>query len=130
MRFLLDTNAVIALLKGDPVLAGRLRKHDPRDFGLPAIVAHELYFGAFRSARQAENLARLDALRFEIIDFTSADARSAGFVRAELAARGKPIGPYDALIAAQALARELILITHNTREFSQVRRLKFEDWEI
>jgi tRNA(fMet)-specific endonuclease VapC len=124
MRFLLDTNAVIALLKGNPVLHERLRKYEPQDFGLSVIVAYELYFGASRSRRQAENLARVDGLRFEILDFTAA-----GLVRAELAAAGTPIGPYDTLIAAQALSRGLVLITHNRREFSQVRGLKIEDWE-
>jgi tRNA(fMet)-specific endonuclease VapC len=130
MRYLLDTNAIIAMLKGSQVLGERLRKHDPGDFGLPAIVAYELYFGAFRSARRAENLARIDGINFEIVDFTSADARAAGIVRAEFLAKGKPIGPYDTLIAGQALSRNLILITHNSREFSQVGRLKIEDWEI
>ena len=53
-----------------------------------------------------------------------------GLSRAELARAGTPIGPYDALIAAQALSRDLVLITHNSREFSQVRALKIEDWEV
>ena len=129
MRFLLDTNAVIALLKGSPAFIERLRMHKTQDFGLPTIVAHELYFGAYRSARRAENIARLDELRFEIVDFTAEDARTAGAVRAELAANGTPIGPYDVLIAAQALSRDLVLVTHNSREFSRVRSLKIEDWE-
>jgi tRNA(fMet)-specific endonuclease VapC len=129
MRFLLDTNAVIAVLKGNPVLHERLREYDPQDFGLSVVVAYELYFGAFRSQRQAENLARVDGLRFEIVDFTTADARAAGLVRAELVAAGTPIGPYDTLIAAQALSRDLVLVTHNRREFSQVRALKIDDWE-
>jgi tRNA(fMet)-specific endonuclease VapC len=130
MRFLLDTNAVIAMLKGNPALHERLRKHDPQDFGLSVIVAYELYFGAFRSQRRAENLARVDALRFEMVDFTATDARSVGLVRADLVTAGTPIGPYDTLIAAQALSRDLVLITRNSREFSQVRSLKIEDWEV
>ena len=129
MKFLLDTNAVIALLKGNPAFHGRLRQHDPQDLGLSVVVAYELYFGAFRSRRQEANLARVDALRFEIIDFTANDARAAGLVRAELAAAGIPIGPYDTLIAAQALSRDLVLVTHNSREFSRIGRLKIEDWE-
>ena len=129
MRFLFDTNAVIALLNGNPALMERVRSHQPDDFGLPAIVTHELYFGAYRSKRQAENLDRIDRLQFEVIDFSRDDARIAGSLRADLAAAGTPIGPYDVLIGAQALARGLIVITHNSREFDRVAGLLVEDWE-
>ena len=129
MRFLLDTNAVIALLRSDPPFLTRLRQHRPEDFGLPAVVAHELFYGAFRSARVEANLARVEGLRFEIVAFDTEDARAAGALRAALAAAGTPIGPYDALIAGQALARGLTLITHNAREFERVEGLLVEDWE-
>jgi len=129
MRFLLDTNAVIALLKGHPGFLGRLRQHQPRDFGIPAIVAHELFYGAYKGQRTADNLARVDALQFEVLDFDREDARQAGDLRARLAAAGTPIGPYDVLIAGQSLARSLTLVTHNTREFQRVPGLCTEDWE-
>lgn len=126
MKFLLDTNAVIAILNGDPGVPARLRRHAPADFGLSAIVAHELVCGARKSRRVAENLARIAALRFEIVPF---DAEAAGALRAGLAQAGTPIGPYDALIAGQALARGLMVVTHNTREFARVEGLAVEDWE-
>lgn len=129
MRFLLDTNAVIAVLGGKPTVLARLKQHRPSDFGVPTIVMHELFFGAFRSSRAAANLARIDALQFEVVDFDREDARWAGEVRAHLASSGTPIGPYDALIAGQALARSLVLITHNAREFQRVSGLRLEDWE-
>lgn len=129
MRFLLDTNAVIALLKGHQGFLTRLRQHQPQDFGIPAIVAHELFYGAFKGQRTADNLARVDALPFEVIEFDREDARLAGELRAQLAAAGTPIGPYDVLIAGQALARALTLVTHNTREFERVSGLRVEDWE-
>ena len=129
MKFLLDTNAVIALLKGHPGFLGRLRQHLPRDFGIPAIVAHDLFYGAYKGQRVAENLARVDALKLEVLEFDREDARQAGELRAKLAAAGTPIGPYDALIAGQALARALTLVTHNTREFQRVPGLHTEDWE-
>ncbi|WP_442921628.1 PIN domain-containing protein [Microcoleus sp. Aus8_D2] len=53
-----------------------------------------------------------------------------GEIRAQLAASGTPIGPNDLLIASIALANNLILVTHNTREFSRVEGLRLEDWEI
>lgn len=129
MRFLLDTNAVIALLRGHTGFLERLRGHEPGDFGLSAIVAHELLYRAYKSQRRAENLARVDGLRFEILSFDGDDARAAGEIRAQLAASGTPIGAYDVLIAGQARARGLTLITHNTGEFQRVQGLQIEDWE-
>jgi tRNA(fMet)-specific endonuclease VapC len=94
-----------------------------------AIVAHELFYGAFKSRRAAENVALIDALQFEVIEFDREDARQAGEVRALLAACGGTIGPFDVLIAGQALARNLTLVTHNTGEFGRVPGLAIEDWE-
>ena len=129
MKFLLDSNAVIALLKGRATVMSRLRQYQPVDFGIPAIVAHELFYGAYKGQRVADNLARVDALQFEVLDFDREDARQAGELRALLAAAGTPIGPYDVLIAGQALARDLCLVTHNQREFQRVPGLRIEDWE-
>ena len=100
MRFLLDTNAVIALLNApDGPVGQRVRRHRPGDFGLSPVVIHELYFGAFRSLHRERNLARVDGLRFEIPAFDREDARHAGTIRADLAVHGTPIGAYDVLIA-------------------------------
>lgn len=129
MRYLLDTNAVIGLLK-DAIspLARRARRENPNDIALSAIVAHELYYGAFRSKLRRENLARLDAMRFEVLAFGKEDAVSAGEIRASLAGVGSPIGPYDVLIAGQARARGLVLVTDNLREFRRVQGLGVESW--
>lgn len=129
IRYLLDANAVIALLN-EPTgtVAHRTRQHKPGDIGLSVIVAHELYYGAFRSQRRDSNVALIDGLQFEIADFDPEDAREAGQIRAALAARGTPIGPYDVLIAGQAKARGLILITANVGEFGRVVGLQVEDW--
>ncbi len=129
MRYLLDTNAVIGLLKDiTSPLALRARRDDPRDVGLSSIVAHELYYSAFKGQRRAENLRRLDAICFEVLPFDKEDAIAAGEVRATLAAVGSPIGPYDVLIAGQARARNLILVTDNVREFERVKDLRLENW--
>lgn len=129
MKFLLDANAVIALLKSHDVFLSRLRRHKPADFGIPSIVAHELFYGAFRSQRVDANLSRLDLLPFDILEFSREDARSAGEIRAKLAAVGTPIGPYDVLIAGQTLARNLILVSRNKKEFERIPELRVEDWE-
>jgi len=128
MKYLLDANAVIAMLKGEPTMLERLRAHLPSDFGLPSIVAHELFYGAYKSQRAAANLARIEALQFEVVPFDAEDAQHAGEIRAQLATVGTPIGPYDVLIAGQARARNLILVTHNIREFARVAQLTVEDW--
>jgi tRNA(fMet)-specific endonuclease VapC len=129
VKYLLDTNALIGLLKRHPGLVKRARQNAPQDFAVSSIVAHELFFGAYKSQRQAENLARVDNIQFEVLDFDKEDARQAGEVRAVLAKVGTPIGPYDVLIAGQAKARDLTLITQNTAEFSRVEGLRIEDWQ-
>lgn len=129
MKYLLDANAVIALMKGNDAFLTALRKHSPQDFAIPAIVAHELFHGAYKSVRTNENLARIDTLQFQILEFDQDDARKAGEIRAMLNAAGTPIGPYDVLIAGQAVSRDLTLITHNFKEFGRVSGLRIEDWE-
>ena len=128
MRFLLDTNAVIALLEDDRSLVARIRTYLPSDFGISAIVHHELCFGAYKSRRVAANLQNVHALQFEVVPISKADAERAGEIRAALQAGGTPIGPCDVLIAGQAVTRSLTLITHNVAEFSRVAGLEFEDW--
>lgn len=130
MTHLLDANAVIAMLNdAGSVVAQRARQHKPRDVGMSSIVAHELYYGAFKSQRVERNVALVDALQFEVVEFDHEDAREAGAIRALLATRGTPIGPYDILIAGQAKARGLTLVTRNTSEFRRVKGLRVEDWE-
>jgi tRNA(fMet)-specific endonuclease VapC len=130
MRYLLDANAVIALLNDATSRpAQRARREKPGDVAISAIVAHELFYGAFKSRRAAQNVALIDALQFAMLEFDGEDARQAGEVRAFLAAKGTPIGPYDVLIAGQAMARDMILITHNRDEFGRVPGLRIEDWQ-
>ena len=126
MSYLLDSNVVIAMLRGQSALVARLQQQEPLDIAISSLVTHELYYGAFKSGRE---LARIDALRFRVLDFDRDDARRAGEVRARLDAQGLRIGPYDVLIAGQALARGLTLVTPNIREFTRVEGLKVENWE-
>jgi tRNA(fMet)-specific endonuclease VapC len=131
MRYLLDANAVIDLLNdADSRLAKRVRRENPTDIAISAVVSHELFYGAFKSGRPTQNLRVIDALQFAVLEFDKEDARQAGAVRALLASRGTPIGPYDVLIAGQALARNMTLITRNMDEFGRVPGLRAEDWSI
>lgn len=129
MRYLLDSNACIALLNDtSPSLLARIRRHRPSDIGLSALVTYELYHGAYKSRRTSRNLDLVDRIAFEVVPFDASDARVAGAIRSELEAIGRPIGPYDLLIAGQARARGLTLVTANSREFLRVKDLDCEDW--
>jgi tRNA(fMet)-specific endonuclease VapC len=129
MRYLLDTNAVIAILnRVESKTFAAMMKQRSEDVATSSIVMHELFFGAYKSARQARNLSVLEALRLTTLDFDGDDAREAGRIRAQLSQAGRLIGPYDVLIAGQALRHRLILVTANVREFSRVPGLACEDW--
>lgn len=128
-RYVFDTNVMIALTKGrHQQLEERIRIQEADAIAISSIVAFELYFGAFNSVRRSENLAVLGSLRFPILPFDANDAFHAGEIRAALKSKGTPIGPFDVLIAGQALARNLTLVTNNVREFRRVQGLAVEDW--
>ncbi|MBX3568631.1 MAG: type II toxin-antitoxin system VapC family toxin [Rhizobiaceae bacterium] len=129
--YLLDTNTVIALFGNKSAAVMRqVERRRPGSIGICSVVAHELYFGAFKSSRVAHNLETIRLLFADlaILDFDREDARAAGLIRADLAAKGTPIGPYDVLIAGQARSRDAILVTNNLREFQRVDGLRVEDW--
>ena len=132
MKYLLDANTCIRLLNQD--IAGvteRFRACQPADIALCSVVRAELLYGARRSARVEFNLKRLEifAAPLQSVPFDDRCAHDYGLIRADLAAQGKPIGANDLMIAAIARAHDLILVTHNTGEFSRVVGLRVEDWE-
>lgn len=133
MTYLLDTNTCIHLLNNSKVqIAQQISKTPASDIYLCTIVQLELYYGAYKSLQREANLAKLARLfnQFSILSFDEQSAMITGRIRAELAALGTPIGPYDLQIAAIAIANNLILVTHNTGEFSRVQGLRIEDWEV
>lgn len=132
MTYLPDTNAWIAYVNpGDSPVKSQFRAHSPTDIAFCAVVKAELLYGAYRSTRRDNNLRLLATLfqLFESLPFDDAAADAYGRIRADLTARGTPIGPNDLMIAAIALAHHLTLVTHNTREFGRVAGLHLEDWE-
>jgi tRNA(fMet)-specific endonuclease VapC len=134
VNYLLDTNAVVALLRNKP--AGvRERYREAQKSGayltVSSVVLSELWYGVEKSGRVQENTERLRVLLsgdLDLLDFDDEDAQTAGRVRAVLEKTGTPIGAYDLLIAGQALRRGLTVVTANTSEFSRVADLKWEDW--
>lgn len=134
MNYLLDTNVVVALLRNKPP-AVRERYRAAQAAGdyiaLSSVVLFELWYGAARSGRVAENTERLRILlsgNIDLLDFDDEDARVAGQVRADLERDGQPIGAYDVLIAGQGLRRGLTVVTANSSEFSRVTGLSWQDW--
>ena len=101
------------------------------EFFVPSMALHELWYGVAKSQHTARNTANLRKFLtgpMTVLAFSGEDGRFAAEIRAEMERRGTPIGPYDLLIAGQALARDLVVVTRNTREFGRVGGLKVEDW--
>ena len=133
MRYVLDTNTCITYLRGrNPLLRQRVSAVSEADIVVPAPVRAELYYGAARSQdpRTARSGVDVFLARFASLPFDDAAAETYGRIRADLESRGEVIGPNDLLIAAIAVARGLMVVTHNTREFGRVGALTIEDWEI
>ncbi len=132
--YLLDTNACIALINGNPPqvrqrLEQAIKQGD--SVVVPAVVAFELWYGTAKSARRRANEERLETFLsgpLELAPFDDEDARAAGEIRATLEQAGTPIGAYDLLIAGQAVRCDATLVTANASEFSRVAGLRWEDW--
>nr|WP_211173015.1 type II toxin-antitoxin system VapC family toxin [Brasilonema bromeliae] len=129
---MLDTNACIVYLNR-PVsgVRRRLQSLSPQDIAVCSVVKAELFYGAMKSKNPTRTLALQEAFlnNFVSLPFDDTAARIYSRIRADLAALGTPIGPYDLQIAAIALANNLTLVTHNTGEFSRVEGLQISDWE-
>lgn len=130
MKFLLDTDTCIYALKQNASVLQRLLARSPEDIAVSVVTEAELRTGVAKSASSARTLRLLENfLRpVTILEFTSGDAASYAQVRARLERAGKPIGPLDTLIAAQAVARKLVLVSNNEREFGRVAGLRIENW--
>jgi tRNA(fMet)-specific endonuclease VapC len=106
---------------------------DGASITLSSVVLFELWYGVARAQNRRENAQRLRVFLsgdIQVAPFTEDDAVAAGNLRAALAAAGAPIGPYDLLIAAQALRSRATLVTANAREFARVDGLAWEDWTL
>lgn len=132
MKYLLDTDTCIRYINGrSPKIRAKLPTVPLVDVGVSIITKAELFYGSAKS--QTPERSRQKQLEFlhtiQTVLFDGAAALTYGDIRAYLDSQGTPIGGNDLLIAATALAGDLILVTHNTREFGRVSGLKMEDWE-
>lgn len=134
MKYLLDTDTCIAILRGWPGAIRQVSKHSPDDLAISSITRYELLYGvqrcdSRRRAKEREKVAQFLAMVHEIA-FTGHTSSRAAELRHKLESQGQAIGPLDTLIAATALDADLILVSGNLREFDRVSDLRTENWII
>ncbi len=131
MKYLLDTNICIALIRQKPAtLIQRLTSLEPGDAGISSITLAELFHGVEKSARPEQNMSALEQflLPLDLADFDQDAALAYGKIRTDLERTGKLIGSMDILIAAHAMSLDAIIVTNNVQEFHRVKGLFVEDW--
>ena len=130
LKYMLDTNIVIYTMKNRPAeVREAFNRHQGR-MCISAITLGEMVFGAEHSQQVERNLTDIETMvaRLEVLPFNDNAAYHFGQIRAELYSVGRPIGPYDMMIAGHARAAGLILVTNNVNEFKLVPGLILENW--
>lgn len=130
MKYLLDTNSCVFLMKNIASVVERYKACKESGIVISSITAAELYYGVFNSEapnKNGVNLANF-LIGVGVLEFDSAATMEHGRIRSILRKQGKPIGPMDMLIAAHAKSKGLVIVTDNTREFERVDGLKIENW--
>jgi tRNA(fMet)-specific endonuclease VapC len=132
MRYLLDTNTCIAIMRKHPIALQRMAAVAPADCAISTITTYELATGVAKCSDPIQEGAKVDLLiqTLHQLPFDETAAKEAARARAWLESQGQPIGPYDVLLAGQALALSLIVVTANTKEFSRVPGLVVENWQV
>ncbi len=131
MRYLLDTNICIYLIKKRPSeVLERFRQHSPQDVAISTITFFELQYGVEKSQyrQRSEDALSKFFMTLNLIDLDRDSAIEAAVIRGQLEKKGLPIGPYDLLIAGLAKSRDMVLVTNNTKEFERVVGLELENW--
>ena len=131
--YLLDTNICIFLIKKkNPLLIEKLKNYYNKGIFISSLTLAELEYGVENSDHKEKNrLSLIEFLTiFEILNFEQKDTQSYGMIKSDLRKSGKMIGAIDALLAAQAISRNLIFVTNNTKEFERINNLRIEDWTL
>jgi tRNA(fMet)-specific endonuclease VapC len=126
---MLDTDSVSYALRGRGNVGARIVEHRPSELCVSAITVAELRYGADkRASRKLHRLIDAFTGGLEVVPFDVEAARHFGRLASELAARGVPIGEFDTLLGAHAMALGLTLVTNNVKHFSRVSGLEVENW--
>jgi len=129
--YLLDTNILSYWMRGDEGVIAKLKSCSPADLSMSAITLAEILYGIEKSPyRKQERRSKIEQIRglLDVYAFDQAAASEYAIVRAQLERQGLPISERDAQIASIALANDLIVVTHNVKEFARVESLVVEDW--
>jgi len=130
LKFMLDTNIIIYVMKNRPKqVKDRFKSHNGQ-MCISSVTLGELVFGAEHSQQTDRNLADIEEMtaRIEVLPFEDKAAYHFGRIRSDLYRMGRPIGPYDMMIAGHARASAMILVTNNVKEFERVPGLQVENW--
>jgi len=130
IKYLLDTNIVIYVMKRRPIEVLELFNQNASRMAISAITLSELHHGAEKSAKVAQNLEAIEefASRLDVLPYTYKTSQHYGSIRSALEKTGQPIGVNDLHIAAHARSEGLILVTNNVAEFARVPALAVENW--
>ena len=131
MKYLLDTNICIYLIKSKPVqVLEKFLSQEIGEIGISAVTVAEMQYGVQKSQFPQQNQAALDKflMPLSMLDFDLAAAEQYGKIHVTLEQKGIPIGAYDLMIAAQAVSQDVILVTNNVREFARIPGLRLENW--
>lgn len=130
LKYMLDTNIVIYIMKNRPREVRQLFNQHQGQMCISTVTLGELVFGAEHSQQVERNLADIETMsaRLEVLPFDSASSYHFGQIRAQLYRIGQPIGPYDTMIAGHARSGGLILVTNNLNEFKRISGLRLENW--
>ncbi len=130
LKYMLDTDIIIYTIKNRPAQIRKLFKQHKDQISISTVTLGELVFGAEHSQQVERNLADIEAMtaQLEVLPFDNKAAYHFGQIRSGLYRTGRPIEPYDMMIAGHARSLGLILVTSNVREFTRVPGLVIENW--
>lgn len=130
LRYMLDTNICIHVIKDRPEYLRQQFNRFAEQICISSITLAELYYGAEKSEKQAANFAAIEQIcgQLTVLPFVDRPAHHFAMIKCELEREGKPIGPYDLLIAGHARSEGLTLVTNNQREFARVQGLRIANW--
>ena len=128
--YLLDTDILIYSLKAHEIVQQNLRHHLHDPINVSAVTLMELYYGAYKSQKIANNLAKVKAIEnsLEIIPVNQEMVEIFGVLKSDLEKVGKPLDDFDLILAATAMSHNLIIVTNNEKHFGRIDGLKMENW--